>query len=544
MPSLPELEFDRFYTYAEVTGFVDALHRARPDLCRLGSLGPSRQGREVPLLTVTDHTTGSAEDRPAYLIHGNIHAGELAGTHAALYTARQLLVDHPGSDLLRRAAFYVVPRINPDGAEYVVTQAGRVRSRVDRTDRLPNTLYQEDLDGDGMLLTMRQQHPDGDHVADAQDPRLLVRREADSSGPFYRLFPEGLIHDWDGSERILIEGRTLDWNRNWAYNWRPEPTQAGAGDYPFSELEMRHLAEFIHGHPNIFGVLGYHTGPAAVLRPPSSGSLDDLEAEDDQVMEDLARIAARETGFPVIPVVKYHTARSRDINLHGHFHDFGYHHLGLFVFEFELGTALNSAGISTEKALGTRTDREHEALLREAIKWWGDQAFPWPLVLPWKPFDHPQLGRVEMGGFVYPYWANPALSDLPRIARGTYRFTVEHAGRHPRLVLEDLSVDPIEGSVYRVRVRVANRGGFPTHVTEKGKGLRRLRPVRVEFHPASGVELLSAQGHATLGHLQATTDSRQLEWFVSSAAGRGDLCTIRVLGGAGGNVSAGVVLPN
>ena len=88
MPSLPELEFDRFYTYAEVTGFVDALHRARPDLCRLGSLGPSRQGREVPLLTVTDHTTGSAEDRPAYLIHGNIHAGELAGTHGAIRTHR------------------------------------------------------------------------------------------------------------------------------------------------------------------------------------------------------------------------------------------------------------------------------------------------------------------------------------------------------------------------------------------------------------------------------------------------------------------------
>ena len=75
MTHIPTLDFDRFFTYRQVTDFLQALHQARPDLCRLESLGPSRQGREVPLLTVTDYTSGAAEDRPASLIHGLCASG-------------------------------------------------------------------------------------------------------------------------------------------------------------------------------------------------------------------------------------------------------------------------------------------------------------------------------------------------------------------------------------------------------------------------------------------------------------------------------------
>jgi hypothetical protein len=532
---LPALQFERFFAYEELTDLVIALADARPGLCKLGSLGRSRQGREIHLLTLTDFASGDPEDRPAYLIHGNIHAGEVAGTHAALYTARHLLFDDARSDLLKRVVFYVVPRINPDGAEVVVTTSARVRSRMGRSKRKPNTLYQEDVDGDGLICTMRQEHPDGEFAADPEDPRLHVRREADSPGPFYRIFPEGLIHDWDGGDRIHVEGRGYDWNRNWSYDWRPEPEQGGAGDFPFSEIEMRRMAEFLSKRKNLFGVLGYHTGPAAVLRPPSTGSVDDLDREDDQVMEDLARIGARETGFPVTPVVKYHNARSRDIALHGHFHDFGYHHLGLYVFEFELGIMLNSAGISTNEIHGTRTNREREALERKLYAWWDEQEPRGLLHREWMPFDHPQLGPVEIGGALYPHYANPTLPHLRQIAEGTYRFTLAHARRHPWVVLEELTVDAIESSVYRVRARVANRGAFPTHVTNRGKRLRRLQPVHVEFHPAEGVVLLSTQGHADLGHMGGLTDSRLLEWFLSCSEGAKDLCEISVLGGTGGN---------
>lgn len=540
---IPVLPFRDFFTYEELEKFLRRLADSRGDFCRLSSLGASREGREVFLLTITDFKKGDAApdelafDRPAFLIHGNIHAGELAGTHAALFTARQLLADAQKSDILKRVVFFIVPRLNPDGAEFVVTKNGHVRSRTDRSELMPNTLYQEDVDGNGLILQMRQEHPDGGVIADPKDPRLLIGRRADSKGPFYRTLPEGRIHEWDGTEQIAIEGRSFDWNRNWAYGWRPEPEQYGAGDFPFSEVEMRHFAEFIHGHRNIFGVLGYHTGPAAVLRPPSTGSAGALDAGDEWMIEDLARIASEKTGFPVYPVVKYHDERGRDINLHGHFHDFGYNHLGLYVYEFELGTIFNSAGISTKELLSAAKEEEQEALVRKVLNWWDAKKTREPLFEKWRPFKHPQLGNVEIGGFVISHQINPTLSDLRKISAGTYQFTLDHAKRHPSVVIEEPEVTCVGGSVFRIRVRVVNRGEFPTNITNKGVSLRRLRPVRVELRPASRVSLLSKDGHCELGHLPGITGGSILEWFLN-APGKGlNLCEISVYGGTGGNSS-------
>ncbi|MBN1670873.1 MAG: hypothetical protein JXR37_07565 [Kiritimatiellae bacterium] len=540
---IPNLRFEHFFRFEEVTDFVSRLASARPGLVVLDSLGNSREGRALHMLTITDRRTGAAADKPAYLIHGNIHAAELSGTHAALFTARQLVLDHPRSGLLRRAAFHIVPRINPDGAEFVVTTSGMVRSRTDRSEREPNTLYQADVNGDGLILTMRQPHPDGPFAADPKDRRLLVRRTKDSKPPFYRTLPEGLIHDWDGSDEIRVEGRGFDWNRNWSYDWRPEPEQGGAGDFPFSEPEMRALAEFMHGRPNLFGVLGYHTGPAAVLRPPSTGSDNDLNEGDVRVMQELAEFGAKYTGFPVVPVVKYHRKNARDINLRGHFHNFGYHHLGLFVFEFELGMLHNSAGISTERLFGVKDEPEYEALARRMMKWWDRQKKRDNIFEPWKPFSHPQLGRVEIGGLLRRHMAGPTLRDLKRIARGTYAFTLEHASRHPWVQIEELAVDRVGAGLYRVRARVANRGHFPTHISNKGKALRRLRAVRVALELAEGVELLSRQGHVSAGHLAGLTGSRTLEWFLRAPENRRALGAIRVHGGTGGNVRAAMSAP-
>jgi hypothetical protein len=546
---LPTLPFDHFLTHAEVSDFVQALAQAAPDLVELSCIGRSREGREVHLLTVTDFSTGPAAEKPAYLIHGNIHAAELSGTHAALYTARQLVQDQRrnASELLRTACFYIVPRLNPDGAEFVVTTSGSCRSRTDRSTLVPNTLYQQDIDGNGLLLDLRQEHPDGRFAIDPAEPRLLVQRTHLSKPPFYRVFPEGLIHQWDGSDSIAVEGRSFDWNRNWSYDWRPEPEQWGAGDFPFSEPEMRAFAEFIHGRPNLFAVLGYHTGPNAVLRPPSTGADQDLDGTDLAVMQELAEMGSTMTGFPVVPVIKYHYNRpgQKDINLRGHFHNFGYHHLGLYVFEFELGTLVNSAGTPTLDIFNTKDQQEYEAVMRRVLTWWDQQdpARRDPVFHPWTPVQHPQLGLVEVGGFLARHLAGPTLPELKRIAAATYRFTLAHAAYRPVLRLEDVSAERLEGHVWRVRVRVANRGQLPTHISVKGKSLRRLQPVRVEFAPGPGVEQLSREGHRTLGHLGALTDSRVLEWFLRVPERAARLCELTVHGGTAGTCRLSVPRP-
>jgi len=542
--SLPALPFKDFFDFAQTERFCRSLARARPKVCRLETIGYSREGRPIYMLTITDFATGDPQDKPAYLVHGNIHATELAGTHAALMTARQLLADHDArrSDLLRRVVFHVVPRLNPDGAEYAQTTSGVIRSRIDRQPLVPNMLYQEDVNGDGLVLTMRQKHPDGPFAKDPADPRLMIERRGDVKPPFYRLLPEGLIYEWDGSDDIRVEGRQFDWNRNWSYDWRPEPEQGGAGDFPFSEIEMRALADWIHARGNLFGVLGYHTGPNAVLMPPSTGSLDDLDAGDLRMIQDIGEIGAKHTGFPATHVVNYKHDRDRTINLRGHFHNFGYHHLGLFVFEFELGTMYNTPNITSKEIHACRTTQETEAIIRRIMRWWDRNRRRAPaLFKPWRRFRHPQLGDVEIGGLLRKYLYNPTPAELATIAKHTYRFTVDHAAKHPWMRIEDVTVDAVARGVCRVRARIANRGELPTNVTHKGKSLGRIKPVGVQFQVGEGARVLSRQAHYDLGHLAGLTGGRVLEWFVQIPP-EGSVCTIHVRGGAGGNVNKMVAL--
>jgi len=300
---------------------------------------------------------------------------------------------------------------------------------------------------------------------------------------------------------------------------------------------LRYLAEFIHSHPNLFGLLGYHTGWASIIRPPAAVERSELDAADDVVMQELAQIGSKETGFPVVPVIELHLSGRRSRPLSGHFSDFGYFHLGLFVFEIELGTVVNNAGFSTSDWLELESEEQLEEPIRRLMKWWDEQDPQEPLFEPWTPFDHPQLGRVEIGGFLYSRFDNPSLLELPKTLEGVYRFIVRHAQKHPQIVLEDVTVDAVDNCVYRIRVRVANRGELPTHISNRGKSLSRPPTVQVEFYPADGVELLSAAGHADIGHLAGITGSSPLEWFVRVSGSAKELCELRVLAGTGGTVS-------
>jgi hypothetical protein len=163
------------------------------------------------------------------------------------------------------------------------------------------------------------------------------------------------------------------------------------------------------------------------------------------------------------------------------------------------------------------------------------------LFKPWRRFRHPQLGDVEIGGLLRTYLYNPTLGELATIAKNTYRFTVDHAAKHPWVRIEDVSVDEVADGVYRVRARVANRGELPTNVTNKAKSLARIKPVRVEFRSDDASKLLSQQAHYELGHLEGLTGGRVLEWFVRTTASTGR-CEIHVRAGTGGNATEVVAL--
>jgi hypothetical protein len=57
---IPAVPFRGFFTYDELEKFLRRLADSRSNFCRLSSLGASREGRQVFLLTITDFNEGDA----------------------------------------------------------------------------------------------------------------------------------------------------------------------------------------------------------------------------------------------------------------------------------------------------------------------------------------------------------------------------------------------------------------------------------------------------------------------------------------------------
>jgi hypothetical protein len=111
---------------------IDALVRAHPERCHLEEIGKSREGRPLRALRLRGAAEGG-EARPRLLVTAHIHAVEYVGAFVARAVARRLLEGYGRvpqvTQLLDRADVWIVPLLNPDGAERVWRRRGWVGQR-------------------------------------------------------------------------------------------------------------------------------------------------------------------------------------------------------------------------------------------------------------------------------------------------------------------------------------------------------------------------------------------------------------------------------
>ena len=266
---MPNTRFDKFYRYDELTRLLKAYVKEYPDLIRLESIGKSYEGRDVWLVTATNFKSGNDAEKPALWVDGNIHASEVTASAAALYLIHSLVTRYKKDKNVKRAldtrAFYIVPRVNPDGAEWALADKPKIIRSSTRPypfdEEHVDGLMEEDIDGDGRILYIRIPDSNGTWKLHPKEPRLLIRREpTETGGKYYRVLPEGYLKNYDGvtiNVRPPKEG--LDLNRNFPVAWRSESEQHGAGPYPSSEPEVRNLIDFIVKHANITAAVSFHT---------------------------------------------------------------------------------------------------------------------------------------------------------------------------------------------------------------------------------------------------------------------------------------------
>jgi murein tripeptide amidase MpaA len=562
----------RYLGYAEMTALLQASAARWPDLCRLEQTGTSPEGRVVWSVTLTNFTTGPDTAKPAYHINGQHHAGELTASAAALYTIWWLLTeygrDRRATELLDTRAVYVLPRIAVDGAEWYLNNPQMLRSSPLRYPEVeePEGHVPDDVDGDGRILTMRIAHPDGEWRVSAADPRLLVRRRPeDREGTFYRLLPEGRTRPaYRGRELKPLSAsaydreRGFDFNRNYPTNWKPQHRQPGSGRYPFDRSEVRAMADFWVSHPNIGGAMSYHTYSGLNLRPSPLLPDEKLNQRDLALYTALGRLSEAITGYRTVSVYEEFTADYSPDRLDiGSWLEWAYDELGVLAFEMELWNWPYIAGVPKRpfKELKKLTDEEREQDELLKLQWIDRELGPGEGFIPWRPFDHPQYGRVEIGGYDPKYLGqNTPLKLLAKESHDNCLHTVELALALPLLRIRAVEAVRLGEGLYKLSVNLANEGYAPTNVTEVALRTRRTQPVTARLQLPGGARLAAGREKVEIGHLPgwgltsgafirtaaAPVPEAWVDWVVRAAPGT--VVTVRVEHDRGGTVERSVTL--
>jgi murein tripeptide amidase MpaA len=379
---MPQVRFDTYYRYDELTRILHAFAEEYPQLVRIESIGKSYEGRDIWLLTLTNFATGPADEKPALWVDGNIHASEVSPSAACLYLIHRLTREYGSHEKITRCldtrAFYVCPRVNPDGAEWALADKPKIIRSSTRPypyDEDPiGGLVTEDIDGDGRMLMMRIPDPNGNWKKHPDEPRLMIRRDPDEvGGEYYRILPEGRFDEPFDPAILTIQPKKegLDLNRNFPAHWRQEYEQDGAGPYPTSEPEVRAIVDFIAKHPNITGGVTFHTWSGVLLRPYSHQSDDAFPAEDLWTYQKIGAKGTEITGYPNISVYhdfKYHPKEY----ISGVFDDWMYDHMGVFAWTVEIWSPQRQAGITDYKFIDWY--REHPVEDDLKLLKWSDEA--------------------------------------------------------------------------------------------------------------------------------------------------------------------------
>jgi hypothetical protein len=503
-----------YLDYAQLTAQLHAWAEAHPEFCRVRSLGKTPEGRDLWLLVL-----GRDPDRtrPAVWVDGNMHASELCGSSVALSIAEDVLRLHSEATAphelspaiarrLKDVLFYILPRMSPDGAEAVLKTGRYVRSvpRDERPDRGAARWRAADVDGDGLQLVMRVQDPTGEFVEAPAFPGLMVARELDDEGPFYKIYPEGTIDHWDGHTvptPVFVGDNPIDLNRNFPWSWAPTHEQIGAGPFPLSEPESRAVVEFTSRHPEIFAWLNLHTFGGVFIRPLGHGPDNKMDQEDLEVFKQVAQWGDQLTGYPTVSGYEEFLYEP-DKPLHGDLTDYAYNQRGCLAYVIELWDLFVKLGMPRPKKFVEYYQKLGRTEL-VALAWWDKENNDGKVVVPWRAFKHPQLGDVEIGGLDprVGLW-NPPLKMLAPICTAHAHHFLKVAALAPALQIGKVSRVPLGDGLTRVEVVVENVGYLGSFGMSSAKKLDWNEPVFADARTEDGCTLVDKNaGHVSLGHL-------------------------------------------
>jgi hypothetical protein len=471
------LTWDRWLDHDEIGERLQLMERTWPQFLNLQSAGMSYGGREMWVMTINNPRTGDEMDKAAMYIEANVHGNEIQGAEVTLYTIWYLMENYGRIEEITRLVdervFHLVPSVNPDGRDYFLDEAGAGARTghvpVDSDgDGVADEDGPDDLNGNGVIEQMRKYVPgEGTHRISHDEPRRLEPVAPGEFGDWILLGREGIDNDGDGRVNEDPVGG-YDPNRNYAADWQPNYIQGGSMNYPFELPEARALNDFMVARPNIAGMQSFHNSGGMILRGPGAAWQGTYPSADIRVYDELG-----ETGERMLPYYNYYVIWRGLYTVHGGSIDWTNDGLGIVSFSNELwsgGQYFNSPLLQEQQQ-----DPNSPISGQRSRFFFGDFLEFGDQYVEWTPFDHPQFGAVELGG-----WkklsgrVNPRFMSMELFHRNM-AFTLYHADQMPLMSMGETSVERVEGNTFRVRIDIRNERLIPT-ITERGRRNNVVRP--------------------------------------------------------------------
>lgn len=543
------------------------------DAATMRAIGTSSQDREIWMVQIADGDGPPVDDRPGVLVVGTLSGDHLLGSYLAVETVRHLVSGTSEADLTEHV-FYVIPRLNPDGAEAAFrgVMSGRRGNSTpydDDNDGRTDEDGSDDLNGDGALTVMRVADARGAFMIHPDEPRLMKRADpAAGERGTHALYLEGTDDDGDGFyNEDPDQGVDLDRNFQHAYPY----WEADAGVNMVSESESRALMEFVIDQRNIAAIVTFGHSDNLVTPPNGGGALADA------VMPDLDAFAA-ESVDGVFDVGVYPVPFQQGLNLRGAqpgrdndpnqgrrpamtvngadreyfvavsdayeeltgieevalnreaegaFFQYGYFQFGVPSFSTP-GWGLPDPGDDAD------VPSSGDARLLAAYEGAGIDVFA-----DWTTVQHPELGAVEVGGFRPYALVLPPAALLGELGSSNAAFVARLSTMLPDVHISDAEVEDHGGGLYTVTVDVTNDGYFPSS-TQHGVVSRSVDPVTVQIQVDPDAIVTGAAKTHRIQRLEGSGTTERVSWVIRGAAGSS--VEIRVRAEKGGRDSRTVQL--
>jgi hypothetical protein len=279
-----------------------------------------------------------------------------------------------------------------------------------------------------------------------------------------------------------------------------------------------------------------------LLRPYGTQSDDSFAPEDLWTYQKIGDKGTELTGYPSLSVYHEFRYHPKEV-ITGVFDDWLFEHQGIFAWTVELWSPQRQAGITDYKYIDWF--REHPVEDDLKMLKWSDEVLGRKGYVDWYEVDHPQLGKVELGGWDHLYaWRNPPPQFLEKEIAPFADWAIWHLLISPRLELHEVKVTPLGSDNYHIRVIVQNTGWLPSYVSKNAVAKKRVRGVIAEIELPDSAALTSGKRREELSQLEgrahksstatvwmltrSTTDDRaKVEWVVHAPNGGSVNLTLR-----------------